>query len=61
MKQGKYKFREMRVGDVRYVTGVSPAHAQRAWANCRKRHPELRDRQYLWWTVNGGTRIERVG
>ena len=61
MKIGKYRFKQMQVGDFIYVTGVSPKHAQMAWYKMKKRHPELRDRQFLWWPVNGGTRIERVG
>jgi hypothetical protein len=61
-RQGlKYNFEAMRVGDVRYVTGVRIDHAQQAWYRYKKRHPELRDRQYQWWAVNGGIRIERVG
>jgi len=61
MRPCKYKFRTMAVGDVWYVTGAQARHAQQAWYRTRKRYPEISGRQFLWWDVNGGVRIERVG
>lgn len=51
----------MKIGQKRYVLGVEPKHAQMAWYRYKTAHPELAHRQYLWWRVNGGICIERVG
>lgn len=57
----RYNFRSMSIGDFKFITGVKPKHPQMAWYRYKSRHPELRNRQYQWWAVNGGIRLERVG
>ena len=57
----KYGFKAMQVGDFRFVTGVEPKHAQMAFYKHKIRHQHLRNRQFLWWAVNGGIKVERVG
>ena len=61
MRPCKYKFKTMAVGDVWYVTGVNARHAQQAWCVTAKRNPEIAGRQFLWHSVNGGVKVERVG
>ena len=61
MRPPKYCFREMQVGDFRYVTGVTKTNASGAWYRFRKRNQDVAQRQFIWTDANGGIKIERVG
>lgn len=57
----KYGFKSLLVGEWQIVWDVEPKHAQMTFAQYKKRYPHLAFRQFLWWKVLGGTKVERVG
>ena len=59
-KRDKYGFKFLKVGEVKYVTGVKRKHAQMMAATYVRRYPLMVHKDFLWTDVNGGIKVERV-